>query len=78
MPLHLSQSATRADLRELELRMTVKLGSLIVAGTAFVAVLKPLCVEDRGGVTRFWLLVASKLRENQELTRASRLDLGRR
>ena len=38
--IDLSQLATRADLRELELRMTVKLGSLIVAGTAFLAVLK--------------------------------------
>jgi hypothetical protein len=38
--IDLTQLATRGDLRELELRMTVKLGSLIVAGTAFLAVLK--------------------------------------
>jgi len=45
--IDLSQLATKADVREvemtlkeLELRMTVKLGSLVVAGTAFLAVLK--------------------------------------
>lgn len=38
--IDLSQVATRGDLWELELRMTVKLGSLIVGGTAFLAVLK--------------------------------------
>jgi hypothetical protein len=45
--LHLTQLATKADigelevrLKELELRMTLKLGSLVIAGTAFLAVLK--------------------------------------
>ena len=38
--IDLSQLATRRDLRELELRMTVKLGSLIVAGTSILAVLR--------------------------------------
>ena len=38
--IDLSQLTTRADLRELELRITVKLGSLITVATAFLAVLK--------------------------------------
>jgi hypothetical protein len=45
--IDLTQLATKGDIRdlevslkELELRMTLKLGSLVVAGTAFLAVLK--------------------------------------
>lgn len=38
--IDLSRLTTKADLKELELRMTIKLGSLIVAGTGFLAVLK--------------------------------------
>lgn len=38
--IDLSAISTKADLRELELRMTIKLGSLIIAGVAFLAVLK--------------------------------------
>jgi len=45
--IDLTQLATKSDIRELEvrlkeldLRMTLKLGSLVVAGTAFLAALK--------------------------------------
>ncbi len=38
--IDLTHVATKSDLREIELRMTIKLGSLIVAGTAFLAILK--------------------------------------
>ena len=36
----MSEVATKTDLRELELRMTIKLGTLIVMGTGFLAFLK--------------------------------------
>lgn len=38
--IDLSAMTTKADLKELELRMTIKLGSLIIAGVAFLAVIK--------------------------------------
>lgn len=38
--LDLSQLSTKADLRELELRMVIKLGSLIVAGVTFLTFVK--------------------------------------
>lgn len=38
--LDLSQLATKADLRELELRMIVKLGTIVVAATTFLTVIK--------------------------------------
>lgn len=38
--IDLSSISTKSDLRELELRMTIKLGSLIIAGVAFLAALK--------------------------------------
>jgi len=38
--LDLSQLSTKADLRELELRMVIKLGTLIVAGVTFLTFIK--------------------------------------
>lgn len=38
--IDLSAMATKGDLRELELRMTIKQGAIMVAGVAFLAALK--------------------------------------
>ena len=38
--IDLSHLATKHDLRETELRLTIKLGSIVAAGVAFLAALK--------------------------------------
>ena len=38
--IDLNHLVSKSDLRELELRLTIKLGSLIAAGVAFLAFLK--------------------------------------